>query len=87
MSFNNKTIVKSTRKQHQCHGCLRHIEKGSEAINHKGYNDSWYNIYFHTTCDEVVSKFINEIDRFGDGIPEGAIVQLEDHYGERLVEV
>lgn len=85
MSFNERKTIKSTRKEHRCHGCLQSIKKGSEAINDKGYNDGWYSGYLHKECADVAAEHFKLIDPFGDGMPEGAILELEDFFGEKLV--
>lgn len=81
MGFNNRTVINSTRKEHQCFGCLKKIPVGSKAINDQGYSESWYNHYMHVDCAELISK---HHDFFFDGVPENAVNELIDYYGDEL---
>lgn len=78
-SFNTRTIISSTRKEHQCLGCLKNIPTNSKAVNNKGFCEDWYNYYLHTQCDDIISK---HAEFFPEGLWEGCINDLIDFYGK-----
>lgn len=80
MSFNRKTLIKKTMKEHQCFGCLKPITKGSQAIKHSGYHDSWYTHYLHPVCDIITKKYVDEI-AIDNEIPEGFVLIYHDYFG------
>ncbi|GAB3801564.1 hypothetical protein [Virgibacillus kimchii] len=82
MSGFNKSKVVKTRKVHICHGCLNLMPVGSTAINNKGYYEDWYNYYLHPECEKIAQKFG---DFFQDGVFEGFVHELANHYGEDKV--
>lgn len=81
MSFNARTLVKSTRKEHQCMGCLKDIPVNSIAINNSGYYEDWYNYYLHFECEELIEK---HSDFFNEGLWEGCLKDLKDYYGDEV---
>lgn len=81
MGFNDRTIVKSTRKEHVCLGCLEAIPVGSKAVYNKGKNQGeWYTYYLHELCEDVYFKYRDSVI-FWDGLPEGYVKELVSHYG------
>lgn len=53
-----RVIVKKTRKDHQCHGCLVYILKGSENIEVTtvSYEGKIYNLYMCDNCKDYCSN-------------------------------
>lgn len=81
--FNTRTVVK-TRKEHHCMGCNKVIEKGTTAINNKGYFEDWYNYHLHERCEGVARKYS---DLLQDGLHEGFIYMIADYYGKEVSEL
>lgn len=77
MSFVSAYKTVKTRKKHQCHACLKRIRAGEKAHYQSGHNgDYWYRLYMHTDCNVLVNKHIDVLDPWGDGIREGALLEL-----------
>jgi len=80
------TVVKKTRKEHQCAYCSRTIPKGSPNIPHWKYSmdGEIQNSYACHWCDEH-SEHLNdgcdEIADFADCVDEYFYGQLPAHYG------
>lgn len=73
MSFHSETLVKRTRKEYTCDGCLEKILIGSQARRAAGrVNGEFYSYIICTQCN----KFLDEnIDYFVDGWSEGDIAE------------
>ena len=71
MSFQSKTKVKSTRKEHKCDGCLEVIPIGSAAARGSGmFEGHFYSYIICIPCDEHLTEYR---DDFEDGWGEGDI--------------
>jgi hypothetical protein len=51
--FNSESVVKKTRKIHDCEQCLKKIEVGSQCLRFAGYYEDFYYGYSHEDCHEA----------------------------------
>lgn len=71
MSFQSQTKITSTRKEHECEGCLEKIPKGSEAVRGSGtFEGEFYSYIICMPCDAHLTEYR---DKFEDGWGTGDI--------------
>jgi hypothetical protein len=74
MDFHRSRIIKSTRKEHRCWGCLERISKGSQAQYDTGrIGGEFYAVHLCTQCVEYASKYDDNKDPLDGGYFEGHI--------------
>ena len=78
MDILNDKIVK-TRKDHQCHGCLKTIKSGSNVWSQTvADSGECYTTYNHKICRSVLNAIYNN-DPYGDGVEEGFMNCINDY--------
>lgn len=80
-TFGSKTLVKKTRKEHKCLGCLKDIPKGSAAINETGYYEDFYNYYVCVECEDFMKKDISDHGLLDEGVFPGFVIDIKKYNG------
>lgn len=73
--FNSRKIIKATRKDHKCLGCLKVISTGSKAVKNSGkYEGEFYSYYLHEECDQFLASVPNQFD---EGLWDGCVNDIK----------
>lgn len=72
----------TTKKDHQCTGCMDVIPKGAKSVYHTGkYDDSFYRYHLHLECHQFMIK---HKEHLLDGVWDGCVNDIGRELQERI---